>query len=183
MTSRRVRALRLSRIVIGVGALLGGPARADDARPVQHHVGASLGGGYFGSDRRVAAGAGGSLTYRLELVEHWNVSARIGVYTLLGTVASGALGGTYAWRVSRWTPALGVEAAMLVGDSVRVLDSRDPVAVGPAAFSVRAVVQPLRFRWEALTVQALGASIGPGFESGALAFDLTLIGLEVRFPP
>ena len=142
------------------------------------------GAGFYGSLRRVLAGAGGGLGYRLNIGRFLALygEGRALVYT--DKVLTGA--GGVALRLplaGSWEPLIGVQIALFTGQRIELL-AGDDTRFGPAVvWAAQARLNPLRFAKKTFTASALAFDWGYGVDAGRLgtAFSITVLDIGLRF--
>jgi hypothetical protein len=159
------------------------PAETRAAPAGRSEVYVATGVGYYASDRRVLAGAGGGPGYRLHLTLHLAAYVEGQYLVYVGNVARGVLGLSHDFTVGPLSPLVGVQGSLYAGDHVDVLSSEHPSPPPTVAWAGQIRVAPLRFLHDPFTVMALYGDVGFGVDakSRAFALSLSILDVGVRF--
>jgi hypothetical protein len=151
--------------------------------PGANEVYAATGFSYYGSDRRVLAGAGGGPGYRRHLTARFAAYAEVQYLVYLGNAFRGVVGASYAFKIGPFDPLVGVQASIYGGDRVEVISSEQPSPPPALAWAGQVRLAPLRFSHDPFTVMALYGDIGLGVDAKtrALAISVSLLEIGVRF--
>lgn len=157
--------------------------RQADETGGRHELYGTSGFSLYSSDHRVLAGFGAGPGYRLWILERLNVHVEARWLLYFGSSYAVNAGASYAFRFGWWEPAVGAQALLVTGDSIRVLSSAQPEVPSRHAWAPQLRIEPLRQSHKPFTVSLFAIDIGLGSDAGsrALAFSLSLVDMGVRF--
>lgn len=188
-----LRVLAQESATAGDGAQPAGPPAAAAAPPPEveaptpllvHEPYFTTGAGFYESLRRLLAGGGGGIGYRLNIGRFLSLYAEGRVLIYTGSVYTGASG--IAVRlpiIGSWEPLVGLQAAVFAGQRIEFLASDQTRFGAPVVWAGQLRLYPLRFAKKTFSASALGGDWGYGSDSGLLgtAFSINLVEVALRF--
>ena len=154
------------------------PDRHSTERSV-HEPYLTTGISYYSSERRVLAGVGGGVGYRLHLTREVSLYAEGRWLVYLGNSFVAASGGSYEFSLGPFDSLVGLQGALFGGDHVDVISSTHPAAPSPVAWAAQVRLAPLRLVREPFAVSLLSVDIGFGIDDGSRGFALTVTIMDI----
>lgn len=141
-----------------------------------------------GVDARLGSGAvflgfGGGPTVTVALPKHFDLHAEARWLVLAGNASVYRLGAGWSADLGKgWSPGLGLDVGLFQGAALRAVTEENPVFAPDVAPVLQLRLDPLRWRGERFTAEALRLQVGSGLDRGApaLSVGVTLAEVGIR---